>query len=94
MSMVNTSPMHVVEVGADNTIVLSPDIAHVFKPTDRFLVTIHGDTVILKRISPVNVLDIVAAMPDDEPPPTMDEINEIVHEVRRLYSNGKYKNYR
>lgn len=85
MAITATSTAHVVELGADKTMTLSADILQVFQPSDRFLVTIQGDMVILKRITPVNVLDRVAAMPDDDPPLTMDEINEIIHEVRQQH---------
>jgi hypothetical protein len=75
--------LHVVEIGADDTIKLPADVMQVFEPADRLMVVIQGDTIMLKRIKSVNVLDRVAETPDDEPPPSMDEINEIVHEVRR-----------
>lgn len=76
---------HVVELGADNNITLPADLTRGFRFADRFLVIVQGDTVILKRITPLNVLDRVAAATDDEPPPTMEEISEMVHEVRRQY---------
>ncbi len=88
MPATESNVVTVVTVGADNTITLSSDITQAFQPDDRFLVTIQGDTVILKRISTVNVLDRVEATPDDEPPPTMDEINAIVHEVRQQQKQG------
>lgn len=34
-------------------------------------------------IKPINVLERIAAMPDDEVPPTMDAINAIAHAVRQ-----------
>ncbi|GAB4542471.1 MAG: hypothetical protein Kow0063_34480 [Anaerolineae bacterium] len=39
-------------------------------------------TLHLKRITPPRVTDIVAQAPDEEPI-SLEEINEIVHEVRR-----------
>jgi antitoxin component of MazEF toxin-antitoxin module len=86
MADTDTDTIQVIEFGADNTLTLPAEIAQALGPGSRVLVMKQGDTIILKRIHPpVNVLDRVAAMQDDEPPPTMEEMNEIVHEVRRMY---------
>jgi antitoxin component of MazEF toxin-antitoxin module len=86
MADTDTDTIQVIELGADNTLTLPAEIAQALGPGSRVLVMKQGDTIILKRIHPpVNVLDRVAAMQDDEPPPTMEEMNEIVHEVRRMY---------
>lgn len=86
--MTQTLTTHVVELQADLSVTLPSDIAQAFTPMDRFMVTTYGDTVILKRITSVNVLDRVSELSDDEPPPTMDEIHDIIHEVRRLHHQG------
>jgi len=46
------------------------------------MVWIEGDTLYLKRIMPRSVTTIVEKGPQDEPL-SLDEINDIVHEVRR-----------
>ncbi len=83
MVTTETHVAHVVQIGDDNTITLPADVMQAFKPTDRFLVLRQGDTLILKRVDPVSYLERVASTPSSEPPLTLDEINEIVHEVRR-----------
>jgi len=47
-----------------------------------FVVWAEGDILHLKRLTPPSVMDIVARAPEEEPMP-MEEINQIVHEVRR-----------
>jgi hypothetical protein len=66
---------------ANNTVQLPVEIAKRFLPADRFIVWLDGDTVHLKRLlsSP---LDRVEDAPEDEPM-SLDEIDEIVHEVRQ-----------
>ena len=73
----------VVEVSSDYKITLPLEIARRFRPTDRFFVWSQGDTLILKRVTIPRVTDIVATTPETCPPLTMEEIDEIVHEVRR-----------
>ena len=74
--------MEVAELTPQNTLKLPAEIASRFRPTDRFVVWVVGDTLYLKRITPVPVTEIVAQAPEGEPL-SLDEINEIVHEVRR-----------
>lgn len=71
----------VVVLSEDNTITLPDEIARQFRPADRFVVMPQGDTLILKRLTP-RVSDIVAAAPEDAAPPSLDEISDIVHELR------------
>jgi hypothetical protein len=71
----------VVVLGEDNTITLPDEIARQFQPTDRFALLQQGDTLILKRVSPAPVSDIVAATPD-EAPLGLEEISDIIHELR------------
>ncbi len=88
MSKEDVPHISVIELNADNSVKLPANIAQWFKLADRFLVTIQGDTLILKRINPINVLDVVAATPDDEPL-TMEDINAIVHDMRQQYRSGQ-----
>jgi hypothetical protein len=76
-----TAPL--VEVSSDYKITLPLEIARRFRPADRFFVWSQGDTLILKRVTIPRVTDIVATTPETYPPLTMEEIDEIVHEVRR-----------
>ncbi len=81
----------------DGTVSIMPEIAQLvskdrlklpaaiaarFRLSDRFLVWAEGDLVHLKRITRVSVLDAAAAAPQAEPL-APEEINEIVHKVRR-----------
>lgn len=60
---------------------LPPAIAEQFGPSDRFIVWVEGDTVHLKRItaSPLQAVE----NSQDEDTMSLEEINDIVHEVRR-----------
>ena len=71
-------------LNANNTVQLPVEIAKRFLPADRFIVWLDGDTVHLKRLMP-SPLDRVADAPEENPI-DLDEINEIVHEVRQ----GRY----
>lgn len=58
---------------------LPDEIASQFKPSERFIVWTEGDTIHLKRLT--SALKTLDAAPDDAPV-SLDEIDEIVHEVR------------
>lgn len=75
------------ELTAQQTLKLPPDIAARFQPSDRFVVWMEGDTLYLKRITPPSVLDVVEQAPEGEPL-SLDEINDIVHQVRRRRRAG------
>ena len=75
------------ELTASQTLKLPAEIAARFKPADRFVVWVEGDTLYLKRVTPPPVTDIVAQAPEGEPV-SLDEINEIVHQVRRQRRAG------
>ena len=64
------------------TLKLPEAIVARFRPSDRFFVWAEGDTLCLKRITPPPMTKIVAQAPEGEPL-SLDEIDEIVHEVRR-----------
>ena len=63
------------------TLELPPAIAGPFAPSDRFIVWMEGDTVHFKRIA-TSPLHVVEDAPADEAV-TLEEINEIVHTVRK-----------
>jgi len=72
----------IAEMTATDTLKLPAEVASLFRPSDRFVIWADGDTLHLKRITPPPVTRIVAEAPEGEPMST-DEINEIVHQVRR-----------
>jgi len=74
--------VEVAELTSQRTLTLPAEIAARFRPSDRFVVWAEGDTLHLKRITPPPVTDIVAQAPEGEPL-SLNEINEIVHKVRR-----------
>ena len=75
-------PVEIVEFKAPNTLTLPPGIAERFRPADRFIVWMEGDTLHLKRMFAPSPTELVAEAPEGEPLP-IDEINAMVHEVRR-----------
>jgi len=77
----------IAELTAQYTLKLPPDIAARFRPSDRFVGWVEEDTLYLKRITPPPVTRIVAQAPEGEPM-SLEEINEIVHEVRRQRRTG------
>ena len=74
--------VEIAELTSQRTLELPETIAAHFRPADRFVVWVEGDTLHLKRITPPPVTEIVAQAPEGEPL-SLDEISEIVHEVRR-----------
>ncbi|MCX8067590.1 MAG: hypothetical protein N3B68_07235 [Anaerolineae bacterium] len=79
--------IQIAELTSQYTLKLPEEIRARFRPSDRFVVWAEGDTVYLKRITPPPVTKIVAQAPEEEPL-SMDEINEIVHEIRRKRRAG------
>ncbi len=65
-----------------NILKLPANLARQFHMSDRFVMWMSGDTMHLKRITTPAVTDIVARAAD-EAPFSPDEINDIVHHVRR-----------
>ena len=63
------------------TLELPAAIAQHFQPADRFIVWLEGDMVHFKRISHSH-LQAVETAPTEESM-SLDEINAIVHEVRK-----------
>lgn len=74
--------VEIAELTAQQTLKLPAEIAAHFKPADRFVVWLEGDTLYLKRVTPPAVTSIVAQAPEGEPLP-LDEINQIVHQIRQ-----------
>ena len=74
--------VEIAELTSQRTLKLPETIAARFHPLDRFFVWAEGDTLCLKRIAPPVVTEIVAQAPEGEML-SLEEINEIVHEVRR-----------
>ncbi len=79
--------VEIAELTSRRTLKLPEKIAARFRLADRFVVWVEGDTLYLKRITPPPVTEIVAQAPEGEPL-SLDEINEIVHEVRRRRRAG------
>ncbi len=76
----------VAELTSQNTLKLPDEIAARFRPSDRFIVWVEGDVLHLKRLtSPVT--KVVEQAPEGEPL-SLQEISEIVHEVRRQRRTG------
>ena len=72
----------IAELVAERTLLLPAEIAERFRLADRFVVWTEGDTLHLKRITVPSVTKIVEQAPQDTAL-SLDEINDIVHEVRR-----------
>ncbi len=74
--------VEIAELTLQHTLKLPTEIAARFRPLDRFVIWVEGDTLHLKRVTPPPVTSIVAQAPEGEPL-SLEEINEVVHEVRR-----------
>jgi hypothetical protein len=72
----------IAELTEQQTLKLPSEIATRFRPSDRFVVWAEGDMLHLKRITPPRVTDVVEQAPEGDPM-SLDEISEIVHEVRQ-----------
>ncbi len=79
--------IEIAELTSQDTLKLPAEIAARFRLSDRFVVWTEGDTLYLKRITAPPVTSIVAQAPEGEPM-SLDEINEIVHKVRRQQPTG------
>lgn len=83
MKKIDSEAASIVELNSDNTITLPSEITRKFRPADRFFVWPQGDMLILKRVKPISVTDVVANSGEKNPPLTLEEIDQIVHEVRQ-----------
>ena len=72
----------IAELTDTNMLKLPAKLARQFHVSDRFVVWMSGDTLHLKRITSPAVTDIVAQAPEGVPL-SLDDINDIVHQVRR-----------
>jgi hypothetical protein len=77
----------IAELTSSDTLKLPAEVAARFRPSDRFVVWAEGDAMYLKRIAPWSVTSIVAEAPAGEPM-SLEEINDLVHEVRRQRRSG------
>jgi hypothetical protein len=55
------------ELTAQDTLKLPHEVAARFRPSDRFVVWVEGDTLHLKRITPPPVTSIVGQAEEEEP---------------------------
>lgn len=72
----------IVELTREFTIKLPDKLTKQFHPADRFVLIPEGDTLILKRVNVLRITDIVAAATEENPPMTMEEIDDVVRQVR------------
>ena len=72
----------IAELTTSDTLKLPEEIAARFRPSDRFMIWAEGDTLYLKRIAPRSITSVVAEAPEGEPM-SPEEVNEIVHHVRK-----------
>ncbi len=73
----------IVELSREFTIKLPNELSNQFHPADRFVLFPQGDTLILKRLNVLPITQIVEQATEQVPPPTMDEIDEIIYQVRQ-----------
>ena len=58
------------------------EVAKHFLPSDRFMVWLDGDTLVLKKVVP-SITRRLEGVPRGNPMPmSLDEINDVVHSVR------------
>jgi hypothetical protein len=77
--------IEIAELTETNMLKLPTQLARQFQVSDRFAVWMKGDTLVLKRITSPAVTERVAQAPQGEPL-SLDEINDIVHQVRREHN--------
>jgi hypothetical protein len=84
MTMTSTS---VITVTSDRTIALPSEIQATLQPGDEYLVWQTDDTILLKKVQkPITIADIrakVTALGSDPEEPTLEELSQIVREVRQ-----------
>ncbi len=74
--------IEIAELNERGWLQLPPGIAERFHASDRFVVWMEGDALYLKRISRRAITDLVEQAPEGQPV-SLEDINKIVHEVRR-----------
>ena len=77
----------IAELTDTNMLRLPASLAGQFHVSDRFVVWMSGDTLHLKRLTSPIVTELVAQAPEGEPI-SLDEINAIVHQVRREHKSS------
>jgi hypothetical protein len=82
------TPTSIVCVSSDGAITLPPDIQATLQPGDEYLVWQSDDTILLKKVQkPMAIADIrakVMALGNDPDEPSLDELSQIVRDVRQL----------
>jgi hypothetical protein len=85
--MASTTSTSIVFVTSDRAIALPPEIQATLQPGDEYLVWQTDDTILLKKVQkPMAIADIrskVNALGRDSEEPTLEELSQIVHEVRQ-----------
>lgn len=81
--MSNPEAPTIVELTREFTIKLPDELTNQFHPADRFVLFPQGDTLILKRVNVSRITGIVAAVTEENPPMTVDEIDDMVRQVRQ-----------
>lgn len=74
--MNHTPTNYVVELQPDRSLTLPDEIANIFIPSDRFLVSTDGKTVILQHIPYDNVCNQESTPFQDEPNPETEQIED------------------
>jgi hypothetical protein len=81
------SSTSIVLITDDRVIALPPEIQATLQPGDEYLVWQTEDTLLLKKVQkPMTIADIrakVNALGSDPEQPTLDELSQIIHEVRQ-----------
>jgi len=79
--------IEIAELTSSDVLRLPPGIAGRFRVADRFVVWSEGDALYLKRITKRSLTDVVDEAPEGDPM-SLDEINDIVHDIRRRKRTG------
>jgi hypothetical protein len=81
------NPASIISITDDRAIALPPEIQATLQPGDEYLVWQTDDTILLKKVQkPITIADIrakVNASGNDPEEPTLEELSQIIHEVRQ-----------
>ena len=73
--------MKAVKIQADGSVKLPPEILRLFPSASELAVWTDGDTIVLKRLKPLQPSQIAERVPEEEMP--LEEIATEVHRMRR-----------
>lgn len=76
--------MEKVKINADYTIKLPKELWHSFEKGDELIITYMKDTLELKKINKKDLLDRAAEI-KDEKQLSHDELNHIIHQIRKTH---------